>query len=1088
MTSRPLSHPGAPSQPEMEPSGALYAVLLRLYSSVHAVLREFHGSAIPELMSAVDFHHKSILCEEEMVSAMKSISISTPKIATALLPPRPSTYAQAALGKPAQPAPQRSGSTQTARAGNLRRAHSVRPAAGPRGEQICAKSASARRDKSDKKKTGPPLVTARQGLLRSSRASVGVSMKLLIPKLAAWRKLSDSQLSAQLGTLYVSAPLSRAFARYAIRYSELFHVSGQANNCFLRAFCVSLCGCVITDEQAGMLRCLIEAVLKRVCVLDREDAQLIYPAPLGSASDAISLLRKPGGHNNLLETAMIYALVLVFPHIAIRIDELKVSSKGNVLSEETIGLRAILRSPALVAISPAVDADTQPSLPSGVLVSNTFRHDNHYSAVVEVAGGFRNVPGDSLLCKPKISLTELIARVHALLNEEDLIDIELMRQLDVVKAANAFFADSADDNPLQRSCDVMRAVNAAKSHFPELHKVIDALYINESVATDSASSRVIAAAHVPVLSNVSTHRVQRTLGSVAVRGTPARVTPEVCTCTAPAGAHDLTCGRAMKPRIVSSSALARSRTATSLAVPTAPTLSVSSTAGHHQAAKPPIVSNVILRGGSIAAPSAALSMNTSVSPALVLVDPNIVAELSTNKALQAESSSAQTASVASAPGTCDNHDTATTAPPDAEVDHCHVCAAAGSVAHPPPDSTCSNAKCGNRFHHHCYVPERHADPSLCRDCAIKNRAALNLPSRAAALPSNKKMSGLGKAAKQSRSGSRQSNLMSPSQQRGCEIPPKQAANGSPNTTAPQRLGVAGAPQMPAVSAPPEHLTASIASPAPLLSSSAEPLAALPNKSKLAAPAQCIEVPRRLQNTSGVYRDDNEIPLSYEDPDHIDDDAVQRDGDIAEAAADDLCSASTRPSVPSSSTSGVAACDMSSADSRADTAIPAMSGHSVANSSVSSSNVAVSSIAAVPTASAPEVATTAVDNTSTAAVPSATSEVSSMDSAALALPARGTLKRGLHAAQLIQSESSLEASPVSGRTRGGLARKVESMNTQSLAAASAVHSVANSAVSAAVGNNVAATSIPAASDGAPANSAPPADSLAKRRRRGGGGSE
>ena len=492
-----------------------------------------------------------------------------------------------------------------------------------RTQQILKLSLAGHAKRSGQQK-GPRPDNRRQLALRGSRATIGITMKVLVPRLAALRRLSTAKLVPELVQLYANPP-TRAYAHYAVQRQELFYVSGQANNCFLRSFCVSLLGFIISDEQAAMLRSLIEAVLNCVIALDPADALLIFPTTLGTPHNAKAQLRNANASNAMLETATIYALTLVFPEIVVRVDETPVPSEGKAPAS-VVGLRALIRSPALSAIFPEAEKDEQPSVPVGALLANTYLYAHHYYGVVDMPeGGFRSLNDDSLLRQPQLSAPEFFSCVQNFINDKELIDSMLRAQRDVVRAANCVFVDSCDSNPYQRSVDIVYAVKIAESALPQLRNVIASFSRDSTVAPETQHS-------LPA---------RTTANSKQAAGNPRLLAPANTYCSAAV---------AKAPAVVPS-------TSASGAVTAVPTSTVA----------------VVPR-----------CTDTDVPCVPVATGPAV---------------------------------------------NCHICGGVETKDQPMLASKCHSADCKNFWHPRCYEPLDTADPSLCRDCVNKNRAAVGLPVR-----------------------------------------------------------------------------------------------------------------------------------------------------------------------------------------------------------------------------------------------------------------------------------------------------------------------------------------------------------------------
>jgi hypothetical protein len=330
--------------------------------------------------------------------------------------------------------------------------------------------------------------TDRQLVLRASRAQLGVSMSELIPRLRLWRTLSLEVLTATLQEVYPDDPRRRAFASYAVQHLELVNASGHGNNCSLQAICLSLFGCAVGHADAQMLRSLCRKVLQVISTLSQTQQQALFPQTLGTATEALAVLDGNGAFNALMEVATLLPLTLVFPSVAIQIDE--TVNGGSVASQCTLTMRALLMSPALRAILPQKLArDKEPdALPNGVAVARIYCNAFHYGGVVPAK--FRRIASPSgLLDTPKYDKVAFLSRARALLVDDGLIRSCLTTESEIRMALNVEFLDSCDVNPYQRSGDVAAAVSLVQRNVPELHPALAALHGSSTSAAPTPRLR-----------------------------------------------------------------------------------------------------------------------------------------------------------------------------------------------------------------------------------------------------------------------------------------------------------------------------------------------------------------------------------------------------------------------------------------------------------------------------------------------------------------------------------------------------------------------------------------------------------------------
>jgi len=323
-------------------------------------------------------------------------------------------------------------------------------------------------------RANPPSPTPRQLLLRQSRQSIGIDMGSILKRLHEWRKPACTPvvLARTLRADYRD-PRKRSFAYYAVKHRELVDVSGQANNCALRAIVLSVTGRCISDDEAATLRRLCEAILNRLSQQNADLQAAVLPAKLGTPRGAIATLRTHGGGNAYMETATLFPLTVAFPALAIKVDE--PVEGGAIANSQTVNENALLLSPALSSVMPKPTRDQPVALPrNGVVVAHVLRSGFHYNAIMPAE--FRRIRDDTcLLSHPKMSVAMFTERARELLADSSLIDSMLHAHADVTLAANAIELATGDDFPLQRSGDVANATQKAWDTFPALRSAIESL-------------------------------------------------------------------------------------------------------------------------------------------------------------------------------------------------------------------------------------------------------------------------------------------------------------------------------------------------------------------------------------------------------------------------------------------------------------------------------------------------------------------------------------------------------------------------------------------------------------------------------------
>ena len=402
-----------------------------------------------------------------------SISIKSPDVAGSSPPVSESALQLAATQntKPPLSVDMRAASTQTGRAPTRQLPPvTVRPQ--PAAKPSCLDP--QRRREQALVRANPPSPTPRQLLLRQSRQSIGIDMGSILKRLHEWRKPACTPvvlartLRADYGDLR-----KRSFAYYAVKHRELVDVSGQANNCALRAIVLSVTGCRISDDEAATLRRLCEAILNRLSQQNSDLQSAVLPAKLGTPRGAIATLRTHGGGNAYMETATLFPLTVAFPALAIKVDE--PVEGGAIANSQTVNENALLLSPALSSVMPKPTRDQPVALPrNGVVVAHVLRSGFHYNAIVPAE--FRRIRDDTcLLSHPTMSVAMFTERARELLADSSLIDSMLQAHADVTMTANAIELATGDDFPLQRSGDVATATQKAWDTFPALRSAIESL-------------------------------------------------------------------------------------------------------------------------------------------------------------------------------------------------------------------------------------------------------------------------------------------------------------------------------------------------------------------------------------------------------------------------------------------------------------------------------------------------------------------------------------------------------------------------------------------------------------------------------------